>query len=71
MKSLMTTNEVAEILKVNQDTVQRYVKNGQLEAIRLNGKFLRIKPDSLERLISNATIPTMKPNVNSKDLESK
>ncbi len=71
MKSLFTTNEVAGILKVNQDTVQRYVKNGQLEAIRLNGKFLRIKPDSLERFISTATIPTMKPNIESKDLKAK
>ena len=56
MKQLLTTNEAAEILKVNQDTIQRYVRNGQLRAIRLNGKFLRIIPDSLESFISASEV---------------
>lgn len=56
MDKLMTTKEAAEILRVNVDTIQRYVKNGQLKAIRLNDKFLRIIPSSMQSFISASEV---------------
>ena len=65
MDQLMTTIEAAELLRVNRDTIQRYVKNGQLKAIRLNGKFLRIIPASVEAFMTaSEVVPSI---VNSKE----
>jgi len=47
---LYTTQEVAEIAKVHQRTVFRYIKNGKLKAIKVFGQW-RIKKEDLDKLI--------------------
>jgi excisionase family DNA binding protein len=48
---LVSLNDAAEALAVSTRTVRRYIADGQLEAVRLGRKTLRIKVDSIERFI--------------------
>ena|SRR5947209_1592605 len=48
--SLLTVAEVAEILKLNQQTVRNWIDQGSLPAVRL-GRRVRIRRSELERLI--------------------
>jgi excisionase family DNA binding protein len=48
--SLLTPEQVAQILQINVLTVYSYIRKGKLEAIRL-GRAYRIVPEDLERLI--------------------
>lgn len=42
---------LADALAVSTRTVRRYISDGQLDAVRLGRKTLRIKVDSIERFI--------------------
>ena len=46
-----TTEEVAKLLQVDPESVRRYVRSGQLRAVRLGGKFIRIDKDDLNQFI--------------------
>jgi excisionase family DNA binding protein len=46
--SLLTPEQVSEILQINILTVYNYIKKGKLEAIRL-GRSYRILPQDLDR----------------------
>ena len=48
-RRLVTLADAA--LAVSTRTVRRYIPEGQLEAVRLDHETLRIKVDSIERLI--------------------
>jgi excisionase family DNA binding protein len=49
---LLTVEEVAERLGVNQDTVRRWIRNKELEAIDLGGRAgYRISEAALDRFI--------------------
>jgi excisionase family DNA binding protein len=48
--SLLTPEQVAEILQINILTVYSYIKQGKLGAIRL-GRSYRIAQEDLDRLI--------------------
>jgi excisionase family DNA binding protein len=50
-RRLVSLNDAAEVLAVSTRTVRRYIADGQLEAVRLGRKTLRIKVDSIERFI--------------------
>ena len=50
--SLLTPEEVSEILQINILTVYNYIKKGKLEAIRL-GRSYRILPEDLDRLLES------------------
>lgn len=47
----MSLNDAADALAVSTRTVRRYIAEGQLEAVRLGRKTIRIKVDSIERFI--------------------
>jgi len=49
---LVTLRDAADALAISTRTVRRYVSDGQLDAVRLGRKTLRIKVDSIERLMS-------------------
>ncbi len=45
--------DVANILKVNEETVRRWIRRGELEAQNFGGKAgYRIKPESLEKFLA-------------------
>src|SRR5580693_8666277 len=50
--SFMTVAEVAELLKLNQQTVRNWIDAGSLPAIRV-GRRVRIKRSDLDRILEN------------------
>ena len=55
---LLTAREVAELLGVSAETVLRYVRRGELPAIRLPGGAIRFQPDAIDAwLTARATLP--------------
>lgn len=50
-RQLVTLCEAAEILVVSVKTVRRYIAAGDLDAVRLGRRTIRVKVDSLDRLI--------------------
>jgi excisionase family DNA binding protein len=50
-RKLVSITDAADALAVSTRTVRRYIADGQLEAVRLGRKTLRIKVDSIERFI--------------------
>jgi len=55
---LMTVHEVADILRVDDTTVRRWVKNGILEAVRLpragKRESYRIKRNTVDAILNKA-----------------
>lgn len=57
-----TVKEIADLLKVNEATVRRWIKDGELRAIDI-GKGWRIGGDDLDAFIEgHATRPAVKQN---------
>lgn len=48
---MLTTRQAAELLAVDRATVARYVRLGQLPAIRLPSGHIRIPKEAVERLL--------------------
>ena len=48
-----TTEEVATLLKVDPESVRRYVRSGKLKAVKLGGKFIRIDRADLNNFINS------------------
>lgn len=46
-----TIGEVAEMLKVNPESVRRWVRSEKLSAIKLGGKYIRIESNDLKIFI--------------------
>jgi excisionase family DNA binding protein len=46
-----TTEEIATLLKVNPETVRRWVRSGDLKAVKLGGKYNRISQQALDAFI--------------------
>lgn len=61
MSELLTVSEVARILRVDNTTVRRWVKQGILEAISLphlnERQAYRIKRETLNRVLGSSTLP--------------
>lgn len=57
-----TVKEIADLLKVNEATVRRWIKDGELRAIDI-GKGWRIGPEDLYAFLEgHATRPAARPN---------
>ena len=64
MERLMTTEEVAELLRIDPVTVRRLVTRGELTAYRIAGEF-RFSPADLEKFIeSQRVVVSMGPGPN-------
>jgi excisionase family DNA binding protein len=50
-RRLVSLPEAADILGLSVKTVRRYIASGDLDAVRLGRRTIRIKSDSLDRLI--------------------
>jgi len=58
----LTVREVAELLKVGETTVRRWIKEGEMRAIDI-GKGWRIGADDLDAFLEgHATRPAARPN---------
>jgi excisionase family DNA binding protein len=49
-KPLLTTENVAELLQVDVETVRRYIRKGKLRAIKL-GREYRVRRDDFEEFL--------------------
>lgn len=47
----LTSSEVAKLLRVSKSTVTRYVRLGQLPAMRLPSGYLRISREAVEKML--------------------
>jgi excisionase family DNA binding protein len=50
-QGLYTTEDVAAMLQVDPESIRRYVRSGQLKAVKLGGKFIRIEKIDLDNFI--------------------
>lgn len=50
-RRLVSLADAADALALSTRTVRRYIADGQLDAVRLGRKTLRIKVESIERFI--------------------
>ena len=51
-----TIGEVAEMLKVNPESVRRWVRKGELSAIKLGGKYIRVEKNGLDDFIYKSKV---------------
>lgn len=57
-RRLVSLPEAAEFLAVSVKTVRRYIAAGDLDAVRLGRRTIRIKTESLDRLIDAHPVNT-------------
>ena len=57
-RRLITLAAAAEALAVSTKTVRRYIAAGELEAVRLGRRTIRVRVDSLDRLIDEHPVNT-------------
>lgn len=50
-RQLVTLSEAAEILALSVKTVRRYIAAGDLDAVRLGRRTIRVRVDSLDELL--------------------
>lgn len=50
MDRLLTVNEAAKILRLNSETVARYIREGKISAVKL-GRVWRVEEKDLEEFI--------------------
>lgn len=50
-RRLVSLADAADALAVSTRTVRRYIAEGQLDAVRLGRKTIRIRIDSIERFV--------------------
>lgn len=61
-RQLVTLCEAAEVLAVSVKTVRRYIAAGEIDAVRLGRRTIRVKADSIDRLIDNHPVTTWHEN---------
>ena len=58
IRRLVSLTEAAEMLAVSTKTVRRYIAAGDLDAVRLGRRTIRIKTDSIDRFIDARPVST-------------
>ncbi len=51
MAELLTTEEIAERLRLRPDTIRLWARDGMIPAIRITGKVIRYDPVEVERAL--------------------
>jgi excisionase family DNA binding protein len=52
---LLTVAEVAEQLKLNPQTIRNWIDRGELSAVRLGSRRVRVRSSELERFLSESS----------------
>lgn len=62
-RDFLTVVEVAELLRLNQQTVRNWIDGGRLQAVRVGERRVRVPRSALDELIGrSATVPVAKPS---------
>jgi excisionase family DNA binding protein len=56
----LTVADVAELLKLNQQTVRNWIDAGELAAIRVGARRVRVRESDLEKFIASSTTSTIR-----------
>ena len=56
MENLLTRQEVCEHLKVSIDTLQRLIAKGEIQALRVGGRGIRVSEEALEAYLSRSAM---------------
>jgi len=56
----LTVQEIADLLKVNQQTVRNWIDTGRLPAVRI-GRRIRVRRVDLDRLLAEGTTVALEP----------
>ena len=56
-----TSEEIAGMLKVNKESVRRWVRDGKLKSIKLSGKFIRISQTNLDEFVESMASKNQSP----------
>jgi len=56
--NFLTVAEIAEDLKVNQQTVRNWIDRGELPAVRIGARRIRVTEEALERFIEAGSPPS-------------
>jgi excisionase family DNA binding protein len=62
-RQLVTLCEAAEILAVSVKTVRRYIAAGDLDAVRLGRRTIRVRVESIDRMIDAHPVNTWRARV--------
>lgn len=65
-RPFMTTHDIAELLKVSEATVRRWIHEGELRAIRFGREF-RIAARDLETFVNDHATRSASPGSDNKD----
>lgn len=57
-RRLVSITEAAEILAVSTKTVRRYIAAGDLDAVRLGRRTIRVRVESIDRMIDAHPVNT-------------
>jgi excisionase family DNA binding protein len=52
-EQFLTTNEIAQILRVHQRTVQRWISSNRLKATKVGPKILRVRREDLNKFLES------------------
>jgi len=61
MSPLLTTEEVARILRVSARTVQRLVRARRIPVVTGCGKYWKFRPESIEQFVKDTETLALKP----------
>ncbi len=60
MDGLMTVEEVAGVLRLNQVTIRRYIRAGTLKAVKVGGR-IRVRREDVDELLQRTSGPSEVP----------
>lgn len=52
-EKLLSTSEIAEILRVHQRTIQRWISSNRLKATKVGPKILRVRKQDLDKFLED------------------
>lgn len=57
IESYLTVAELAEALKINQQTIRNWIDRGELRAVRVGPRRVRIRQSDVDTFLSRAAMP--------------
>jgi excisionase family DNA binding protein len=56
IQEFLTVEQIANMLQIDAESVRRYVRSGKLPAIKLGGKYIRVRRQDLEAFLAKQKV---------------